>query len=313
LFDLTHFHLGFLQDRLPAAYEILDCVGGCNDKKMDIFLQRVVAFPGNTFVVLNAEMLGGKLLERLMSFLSHKDSCSSGSCLHCIQREQAILHYAPWVKTREWAGDSLPLDRSSNRDSSVLWTQQVLDERFVERVDILWGPTCGTGKSRHIQDHLVRLSNDLSYQVGVVVLHEGSCISSLVTDLHDNFSWNAERCAVHFSFYYMPDRGDDSCWIETINYFFLLLLVQRSIHDPISRCTFHLGKRRWQIFVELPSSSIVPGGEWLQRFVPILSACGNFCAPNKSFLADKEMHRVCMYLRAFENGTINRKFCSQSK
>ena len=249
-----------------------------------------------------------------MSFFSSREASCSGARLHCIQRDQAILHAAPWVEMREWDNDLMGVHTEEEPDESTSWKEIVLDGDFIDKVEVLWTQSSGTGKTRHIQECLraIRNFND-SAQTGCVVLHEGSTLSSLTCDLTAKFPLGSGRCAVHFSFQYMPDLGEDSGWLESINHFFFSFLVLRSVQDPVSCRTFYLGRRQWKIFVELPSGNSILGPDWLHRCVPSLSFFGSFRDPPCSFRVNAAVRRVCTYLRALENGTINRKFCTRTK
>jgi hypothetical protein len=48
--------------------------------------------------------------------------------------------------------------------------------------------------------------------------------------------------------------------------------------------------------------------EWLWRDIPVLFCTGELTESSNLYLVDEKANRVCAYLRAFENGTINRKF-----
>ena len=44
--------------------------------------------------------------------------------------------------------------------------------------------------------------------------------------------------------------------------------------------------------------------------MPILACCATFEGPNEEYDIDEKARRVCTYLRAYDNGTIDRKFNS---
>jgi hypothetical protein len=64
------------------------------------------------------------------------------------------------------------------------------------------------------------------------------------------------------------------------------------------------------MLVELPSEEGTSALEWLWRHIPVLAICGTVHEPPKDFAIDEEARRVCTYLRAYDNGTINRKLNS---
>ena len=244
-----------------------------------------------------------------MTFLSHRDVSSSGATLHCIQRGTSIMHTGPWVQHSEWDDDAL--DTRVSRNTS--WRDLTVDGMYIDSVRILWTEASGTGKTRFITRQLQLEYGKRESQTGKIVLHEKSTVASVTRDLLTKFQSGLVPCAVHFSFTYTPGRDSDPEWLESINHFFVCFLVLRSVHDPSNSKTFHLGERRWKIFIELPGDNNLSGPDWLERHVPVLSFCGSFQETPSEFLVDEEARRVCMYLRALENGTIDRKFQSRSK
>ena len=99
-----------------------------------------------------------------------------------------------------------------------------------------------------------------------------------------------------------------------LNYVFYSLLMTRSVYDSSSKQSFHLGKRRWDFFVEL-QAFLSPTNDLqretrkkLSQFIPILAHCSSIRESLPLFEIDEETRRVCTYLRAYDNGTIDRKF-----
>jgi len=157
-------------------------------------------------------------------------------------------------------------------------------------------------------------------QIGLINIHEGTTLRALVAALKSKFPQSGQKNAAYFSFSFMC--ADSSVAIdltELVNEFFMSLLVLRYVHDPNSASSFYLGEGQWEFFVELQelpkngNSQLVHSKEWLKQNIPILSHCGQFVEPTSLYAVDEKAHRVCTYLRAFKDGTINRKFCPHSK
>ena len=53
--------------------------------------------------------------------------------------------------------------------------------------------------------------------------------------------------------------------------------------------------------------------DWLQQHLPIISHIGTLECPSSEFLIDEQTRRVCTYLRAYDDQTINRKFVAYQK
>lgn len=302
------------QSRLPKQFEVLDCVGNSvSAEKLSIFLQRCVLFPGHTFVILHADHLEGRLMELLLSFFSSPETGCAGIRLHCVQGRGSILHTAPWVDGKTWDATSLDLLTLRNDAELHPWRSLIADRGI--NLSVVCSEISGSGKSRHIKEIIkCEKTHDAEMQIGSITLHEGTTIRSLIDNLVFCFSPALKKKAVHFSFTHMPERHSGSSrWLDDVNHFFSSVLILGCVHDPSSSISFRLGQGQWKIFVELPSENGVFAGEWLWRHIPVLAICGTFDEPSKVYAIDNATRRVCTYLRAFGNGTINRKFKSSAK
>jgi hypothetical protein len=113
---------------------------------------------------------------------------------------------------------------------------------------------------------------------------------------------------------YTPEGQSGSLrWQADVNHFFFSILILGCVHDTSSSLSFHLGEGSWKIFIELPSEDGVSSMEWLWRHIPVLAICGTVQEPPNVFAVDEATRRVCTYLRAYDNGTINRKFKTSQK
>jgi hypothetical protein len=273
---------------------------------MALFLDRVIAFPSCKFVVINTEKLESKILETLLSFLSDRRNASLGISFHCVQRGDTLIHTAPWIEGKSWDSESLSM-------TDATWRTCVLENISVR---VVASPHCGTGKTRLIRNALKSfeaLGGDR--QVASVVVHEKSCIASLVEALKRKFRGTSSRRALHVSLAFLPSREkQNQKWLIEMNHFFFSLLVLRTVFDPTAATSFSLAGDEWTLLVEMPVGSLdETAEEWLTRNIPILAACASFEAPSCHYEIDHAARRVCTYLRAFATGTINRKFDSNAK
>jgi hypothetical protein len=294
---------------LPKDFEILDGLVDCSSDTLSLFLERVTTFRTNTFVILHIHVLEGKLLEMILSFLSDPGIATKGIHLHLIQREGSIVHTAPWIRGERWESDS-------SHESEIPWKTLILDRAHVKSVSIVWSPRSGAGKTRYIEDKLrQQLQSVQNVEVAKVTINERTSITSLTEDLIKKFSDGVGPKAIHFNLAYLPnavDEGITASWVEALNHFFLSLLVLRFVRSSRSAESFHLGESCWDIYVELPNndddSTCDSVTNCLHQNLPILSLCGTLLTPSDSFAIDNASRRVALYLRAYGDGTINRKF-----
>ncbi len=231
-----------------------------------------------------------------------------------MQGRTSILHTAPWVDGKTW--DAQLLDLSSSR-SDLQWRswKALVADRGID-LSIIYSARSGSGKSHWIKEQM-RLAEaaDKNTRTGSITLHEGTTIHSLVKDLVSCFPPGVKKQVVHFSFVCMPERHQSGSarWLADVNHFFFSILELGCAHDPSSPLSFRLGEGEWKIFVELPSEEGSSAVEWLWRHIPVLAICGTVREPPMDFTIDEEARRVCTYLRAYDNGTINRKLNSSKQ
>ena len=143
-------------------------------------------------------------------------------------------------------------------------------------------------------------------------VHEGSTLHSILQCLRECRGHEPCRTALYFSVTVPLDQISTSL-IKSLNHFFNSLLLTRCVHDPITGETFNMGWSKWNIFVELQTSfnSQEAGDtakDLLKRFILVLGFCCTFQSPSPKFFLNEKARRVCTYLRAFTDGTIDRKF-----
>ena len=261
-------------------------------------------------MILNTEKLSGENQEKILSFLSCQGIFSRGINIHCIQSANTILHTSPWVEGRLWDNDAISTIASN--DDADWFKRKILDRIHVEQVSIVASSSCGSGKTRFVSDELSRLKcENQNTQIASVNIHEGTSLASLVKSLSSKFLHCDQKAAVHFS---LTCTQYEPKWMEMVNNFFFSLLVLRTVHDPGSVSSFHLGPNHWRFFIEIQS---VPSNqsptEWLRSSMPLLFYCGSISFPPREYFIDPKTRRICTYLRAFDNGTIDRKFCSYKR
>jgi hypothetical protein len=291
------------------SFEILDGAVPCSVERLTLFLDRVKAFTSCRFVVMSTEKLDSKSLEKLLSFLSDREIESLGVSFHCIQHGDSLVHTSPWVSGKSWDRDSLAALTATS--PNIDWNGRVLDDVAISEVTVIASTSCGTGKTRFIREELNKFeSSEVDCQAASIVVHEKSSICSLVEALRSKFSGSSGRRALHISFTFMPtsEKQNEKKWLLEMNHFFLSLLVLRSVYDPISATSFSLSGEKWKFFFEMPFSACKTAEDWLVKNIPAVASCGTFLNPTNQFIIDQEARRVCTYLRAFETGTINRKF-----
>ena len=278
-------------------FEVLDGSVPCSEDRLSLFLDRVKAFPNLKFSIVHADKLNNKNLEALLLFLSDRQVESMGIHMHCIQRGDSLFHTSPWIEGKSWSHESL-------HSSSTQWKSEI---KKCVSVAVVASQNCGSGKTYYIRKMLQE--NNTSLQSATLTIHEMSSISTLVQALILKFSEGQHNRALHISFLYLP-IGNNSSWVSEMNHFFFSLIVLRHVYDPVTEISFSI-TGAFQLFIEMPTST-ESANIWLKKSIPIITSCADFPDIRFPFDIDKKARRVCTYLRAYDTGTINRKYVGTS-
>lgn len=143
-------------------------------------------------------------------------------------------------------------------------------------------------------------------------IHEDFCLAKAVKSLRIKFNNKACRDrAIHigFSISNAVNEAPRKDLLHSVNNFFNSFLLLGIVHDPSSGTCFHSGIHLYHLFVELESAENEETcRDWLKCNVPILFCCDDIVKPPLEYIIDHRTRRVCTYLRAYDNGTIDRKF-----
>ena len=226
--------------------------------------------------------------------------------LHCIQLRDTILHAPPGVEIVLWDKSTLLNDVQHKS-----WFQKNVTQRnHINNITIVGG-SAGSGKTRLIRREMKQLAST-GYDVASIYIHEDFCLNSAVTSLRAKFkNAKSRNRSLHIGFSMATIQGNEittsrNDLMVSINNFFYSFLVLQSIYDPSTGTFFHSGTHSYDLFVELDCGEDEIG--WLGSNVPILTCCDSIIQPPSDFIIDEQTRRVCTYLRALDDGTIDRKF-----
>ena len=289
----THFQ------RVPKTYEVLDATFPPSLMNMEIFLKRSLFFSADTFVLMNIQHLPSDHIEMIYDFLSSKEVMNKAINLHLIQVSTTILHKSTWVDNRSWNGKNL-----ANIPQAMSNPNYDIAESLV-----VHSKHAGTGKSFFIANKMRSLDN---FEKQTICVHERSTVASLIDQLNinqvdpSNFN-NNPNIAVHVSFLFSGATTsiENNKLFSTLNYFFFSFFILRGVYDHLSGSFFQARGKKWHMYIEL--SDIGSCKEWLLLHIPVLSRC-QYIEPSQTFVVNDNVERVCMYLRAYRDGTIDRKF-----
>ena len=305
------------QSRRPYSFELID--GACLKTPAEILLalDRVVAFPRHTFTILNVNELSANDQEIVVEFIAKHSRSAHELHLHCIQSKDTVLHGSPGVEIRIWNETLL------NTVPPGTWLQSITHSGGnVEKVRLVKvvSESSGSGKTRYIRSKMKELELESDTKSAALYIHEDFSISKAVRYLTTQFEdCPSQNRAIHFGIScnaLTPTENVSSSstsLLLSINNFFNSILILNSVYDPSSGTTFHTGSV--DIFVELESSAKTgdSGQKWLEQFIPILSFCGDVQQPPSDFIIDDQSRRVAIYLRAYDDGSIDKQFNSTQR
>lgn len=306
----------YLKKRLPESFEVLDGRLPWSSQDLDIFLSRVPEFTNHNFVIFHVESLSS--LETILHFLSRNGEVSGDISLHLLQTKSTPLPAFPWIDYHLWDESKVKESVESHNESSQNESIQELHvkcEGWIKSSMVFTSPSA-TGKSRYIRSKMNSL--DSGTTLDSIHLNEAFSLRVFLEFMHDRFK--RDKCtnsrALHFVVSLSPhmDAARKSL-IFSINSLFLAFLYIGLIYDPTSGKSFNLRSSFWQIFIEFEEGCF--GGRdphiWLKQNMPVILQSCTVVEPPKLLDIDKVTRRVCTYLRAFDDGTINRKFLPTRK
>ena len=287
------------QKRAPASFQLLDGASINSPNEIHLFLERVLAFPGQSFTILRVDELNALDQEIIANFLASHAGSVERMHLHTVQLKDTILHAPPGVDVCLWDDSKLPVN-----EDHIPWLQKQITSKN-NQITVVSG-SCGSGKTALIRREMKnRDGNSAS-----IYIHEDFSMSTATSSLRTKFQHGScQQRAIHFGISLATDETPQKDLLLSMNNFFNSFLLLGTLYDSSSGNCFHSGVHSYRIFVEVT----LPGCEascqsWFSRYIPILSCSCDFVRPPLEYLIDDQTRRVCTYLRAYDDGTINRKF-----
>ena len=284
------------QSRHPASFEVLD--GACiqSPDEIQLFLDRVLAFPDQTFTVISVEEFAANEQEIIANFLAKHSRSADKLHLHCIQLRDTILHAPPGIEIRLWD------DSSFDDDQHIAWLKNhVISEKHLNSITIVCGSS-GSGKTRHIRGEMKNLAASKHAEVASMYIHEDFSLSKAVASLRAKFkSGPSQNRVIHFGFSLDSTENPPKDLMLSVNNFFNSFLLLQTIYDPSpgSGNCFHSGMHSYVLYIECTGNESICR-TWLRPYVPILTCCNVIIQPPSDYIVDNQTRRVCTYLRAYD-------------
>lgn len=273
-----------------------------SSNEISLFLERVIAFPDQTFTILQTDQLKAPTQDVIATFLTHHARSVHPMNLHCVQLKDTIIFAPPGVEVRSWDDTTLVHD-----DAHLPWLRKhTTGEKNKNTISIVSG-SCGSGKTTLIREEMAKLNADKAS----IYIHEDFSMSAAVNSLQTKFAMGkSQHRAIHFGFSLPADECPQKDLLLSINAFFNSFLLFGIVFDAESGNCFHSGLHQYRIFVEVGCAKDRGScQDWFGRYIPVLSgSCDVVIQPPLSYTIDEPTRRVCTYLRAYDNGTIDRKF-----
>lgn len=296
-----------MKNQRPESFQYLDasCIRSSNHVSM--FLERVRAFPEYIFVITHVERLGASEQELIATFIAKHAKSVDTIRLHCIQSKDTVLYASPGVSISAW-DDSLLAE-----NCPISWLHDCIASKgHVTDTTIVFSDAPCYGKTRYIRKKLEE-ARVTGAQTGSIYIHEDFTLAKAVEQLRNKFGEGGSKKSIHLAFSWSCDCKPNDEFLLAVNHFFNSFLLFGNVYDPTCGNSFYGSSHEWDVFVEM---NICAGGEeavhsWLREHVPILSYCSSRTQqPPCDFDIDEKARRVALYLRAYDDGSIDRKFNS---
>jgi hypothetical protein len=321
---LLRLLLYIYKNRLPEGFEVLNCNAHTSQHQVNLYLQRVQQFPGRTFTLIRVDRLSTAAQEMVLNFLLGRKSDNESMRVHCIQSSTggSVLQPAPWIRLLQWNNEGTGLP------STEPYTRLVVSPSDIASVTAVISQMPGAGKTHWIRKHVEEVQGS-GVTHRILAITEAFDVPSILEQL-GRVPLSQTGVVICFQiqlgfFSSGPDVVEIppglSRLMSCINDFFYSLLVLRSIENSDTGMTYTVPTgNRWRVVVEVPSrvghveekiaSLFASDEEWLLQHLPILAYTAQIVNPSTAYDIDADVRRVCKYLRAYQDGTIDRKFGS---
>jgi hypothetical protein len=295
------------QDRCPASFEYLDASCIKSSDHVAMFLERVRAFPEHRFVIAHVERLAASEQDLVATFIAKHAKSADTIHLHCIQAKDTVLYASPGISISAWNDSSL------NEYYPSQWLQDcVASKGHINDITIVFSDTPCSGKTRFIRSEL-ETTKATGAQIASIYIHEDFTLTKAVEQLREKFGEGGSDKSIHFGFSWSCDSKPSDEFLMSVNHLFNSFLLFGNLYDPTSGNSFYGASYKWSVFVEMNACAEDEDAAqvWLRDHVPILSYCSlHVLQPPSDFLIDNKARRVATYLRAYDDGSIDRKFNS---
>ncbi|KAJ1631512.1 hypothetical protein T492DRAFT_54450 [Pavlovales sp. CCMP2436] len=306
--------------RMPEGFEVLFCARSTRASEIELFLQRACVHAQRTFALVRADLLSSGGQDVLTYFLLDRQRESEPVRLHCIVDGPSLIQPAPWIRMHQWGPSSVGASTLPSRAAAeTSYRSGVVDGACVLSLRVVTSLAPGAGKTHLARKELARLGVDV-VEVSISEAFDSSAIGlALCKHQLAQSHRGAPASAVLFKIQvgYYDSLAELACVLAPINQFFYELLVLRLVGGSTVDVPYALrADAGWHVIVEVPSlighAPGVSGAEqarWLRDIgLPALFYLSTELTPNLVYDLDDETRRVCKYLRAFSDGSINRKF-----
>ncbi|KAJ8607696.1 hypothetical protein CTAYLR_007308 [Chrysophaeum taylorii] len=334
--DLLRLLLWIYNPRLPEGFELLACDdAGTTAAELCLFLQRVRHYgTSRIFSIVYVDRLSTTCQELVVKFLLSCHEADSVN-LNCIERGDSTLQPSPWVRKSEWVAQRNTI-LPSHADARRAYSRLVVGNIAIAEVSVFASSEPSAGKTHAMRKRMDELKAT-GMHTRVVPVYETCTLATLIRRLHNTTRELSGEVAVCFQVQ-LGFYTDEDAWLERmsrVESFFYALLVIGCVTDHATGLRFEVpADSRWRVLVELPALrghvsddlcrkfiGVSRAGEdelddlevWMLHTVPLLYYVGSVVDLPAAYDVDADIRRVCKYLRAYTDGTINRKFNNRTR
>lgn len=290
--------------------------------ELNLFLQRASRLSRRAFAIVHVDALPSAGQDALLSFLLDRRRDGQQIRPHCIVDGPSLLQPAPWIHTTQWGANSqksstlLPHSRVA-----ALYKAGVVDQSCIRSVRVFTSLAPGAGKTHAARKEIARLGCD-SLTICLSEAFDAAAVGRLLMQHEER--QRAAGAAVSAIFFqiqvgFFETLDELALVLQPIAAFLYEVLVLRLVGGSEDGLPYPVpADAGWHVLVEVPSlighaadAAHVDQADWYAtRALPLLWLVGHgdIVEPPDEFEIGDEARRVAKYLRAYNDGTINRKF-----
>eukprot|EP01040_Poterioochromonas_malhamensis_P005804 gene5804-6244_t len=293
----------------PMAVQLLWCYFNVTSNDLKEFLNRALSFPQMNFTLVRFDLLSLSQQQMVLKFMLEHHELKN---LHCIENGNSVLQSASWM----------PVINAEDHLGDFDYLSKIKDWTKSNQNNLCFHGPAGSGKTFHLRKWMHQ-SRAQGFVAHLISITEQFDWKRILQSIYNAFV-SGEKVLLAFQINigkFRDNDGEIKQWkrlVESINVLFFHLLVIRGFSFLNSEIIFNIPlTANCLIGLEFPDLAAHVEGpigledlfSFISREVPVVSTTFQFQdASSFALELSSEAIHVCKYLKAFDNGSIDKLY-----